>query len=215
MMKPNAPRLYSGRRIRRALAKCAAEIARIAAEYRLPCACMQAVVHQELSALDLFDLLADGAVALYWLRFSLHRRLRLPPPRHGKRDSSTGWAQVFAATAIRSIRFAQEKGITTWNALGLDHLPDPQSPADLGSIWKRLHRDRTFNLRLCALTLLTAAEEMNGSTDFLRFSPEEMKRAFTRYNASTRTVTPYGEDAYRLYLAYAGEEPAARASCSA
>ena len=40
---------------------------------------------------------------------------------------------------------------------------------------------------------------MNGHTDFARYTPEEIQRTFTRYNANVRYATPYGERAFRRF----------------
>ena len=69
-------------------------------------------------------------------------------------------------------------------------------------MWRRLQRDRRLNIRTATLNLISAAEEMNGHTDFSRYTPEEYERMFTRYNANTRTVTPYGKETYRYFLKY-------------
>ena len=191
-----APRLYGKWRIRRILARQESNMHRICAEYRLPCPCLMAVVEKELSEMDVLDRAADLAVLLYWAHYALFRH----PLPHGKRDSSTGYGQVFAATAIRAVRLAVEKGWDDCAALGLDHLPEAAAPDDLRRIWLRLHRNVDFNLRMAALTLLAAAEEVNGSADFSRFTPEQLMRAFSRYNANTHAVTSYGEAVYRLYL---------------
>ena len=37
---------------------------------------------------------------------------------------------------------------------------------------------------------------MNGRSDVLSFSPEEIKRTFTRYNADVRSITQYGEKTF-------------------
>ena len=65
----------------------------------------------------LLDLFADLAVGFYWLRYDL----RKAPPRltrgvFGKRDSSTGWAQIFAYVALRALREAEARGLTVPDA---------------------------------------------------------------------------------------------------
>ena len=40
----------------------------------------------------------------------------------------------------------------------------------------------------------------------LDFSPEEMKKVFSRYNANTRKITAYGEEVYNYYLCYGRRE---------
>ena len=194
-------RLYSKKRTARILRRCGGILAEIEHDYGVPAACMQAVLWQEIPQIDLWDLAADCAVGLYWARCRLRGRLfpaaPLPRPLLGKRDCSTGYAQVFAATAIASIRLAAKEGAASPEALGLPRLPTTD---DLGLVWRRLHRDRRFNLRCAALTLLAAAHEVTGRMRLAGCSPEEWERIFTRYNADTRSVTAYGRQAYRRYL---------------
>ena len=59
---------------------------------------------------------------------------------------------------------------------------------------------------LCALNLLFCAQQMTGRTDFSSFGENEMRLIFTRYNASTDHVTPYGEAVYGHYLRYRAAE---------
>ena len=92
--------------------------------------------------------------------------------------------------------------ITETLGLGKGQTFSPDSPADVCKIWMKLHRERSFNLACSALNLLFAAWEMNGRITFENFSPDELKRTFTRYNANVRQITPYGEVTYQYYLKY-------------
>ncbi|MBQ3955887.1 MAG: hypothetical protein II680_08355, partial [Clostridia bacterium] len=49
-------------------------------------------------------------------------------------------------------------------------------------------------------------EEMTGRYSFDGCTEAELKRILTRYNANVKSVTPYGEEAYRHYLRYASPE---------
>ena len=122
----------------------------------------------------------------------------------GKHDSSTGFAQIFAWVGINAIRFAAEKGLADPADLGFPdgRLPETRNWDDLCLVWRRLRRDRRYNMELGTLNLISAAQEMNGHTDFARYTPEETKRMFTRYNADVRHVTPYGEETYRYAAAW-------------
>ena len=190
-------RLYGRRKTEQILADCRDQIESLEARFGVPSAAMLAILRQELPQIDLMDLLADQAVLLHWSM----ARLLGHPPRRGKQDSSTGYAQVFAATAINSINFAADAGITDYKSLGLltDHRLSRENPADLRMIWLMLHRDRNFNLLCAALTLLSAAREMTGRIDFAGYTSEEWQLIFTRYNANTHQITPYGREAYRHY----------------
>ena len=208
-------RLYSVRKTKRIIDSCSPWIETVTARYGIPAACVKAVLRREIADIDLFDPVADTLVWFHWLFFDLHRRLyRLglvkseePRPRRGllgKKDSSTGYGQIFAFVAIKAANYALERGLEEEGPLGLapGERLSPDSDRDRERMWRRLGRDREYNIRMSTLNLISAGEEVNGHTDFGRYTPEEMKRMFTRYNADTRTITPYGEEVYRYYREY-------------
>ena len=201
-------KLYTRRHIDAVLEECGAYMEEVCRRYGLPAPCLRAVVRREMGETDLLDPVADGFVRFYWLRWRLRRAMRLKNARPllrfgplGKRDSSTGYGQIFAYVAINAANYGVDRGLTDYAALGLptDHKMSPKDPADLCFMWHRLHRDWRVNLALSALNLVSAAEEENGHTDFARYTPEEFQLAFTRYNANTRTITRYGRIVYDLY----------------
>ena len=199
-------KLYSPKAAERLLRRYAAWIGQTAARLGMPAACIRAILYRELTQIDLFDPLADLLVRFYWLRWRL-RGGRAPLLRLGllgKRDSSTGYGQIFACVAIRALRFGLERGLLTLPdpALPFDRPPDEGDDADLRRMWLLLYRDAKANILLSALNLLAAAEEMTGRRDLAALSAEELKLAFTRYNADTRRITPYGEAVYGHYLRY-------------
>ena len=164
------------------------------------------------------DPLADFAVKTYWVRYGLRKRLyqkgfvkRAEPRfRHGilgKKDSSTGYAQIFAYVAINAANFGADRGIATYNSLGIcsDHRLSGENSDDLYMMWSLLSKDRKANIALASLNLISAAEEMNGHIDFDRYSEEEIKRTFTRYNANVRYITKYSKETYGYYLGYSGQ----------
>ena len=205
-------RLYSAARAEKIIEEYTPWIDTVAERYSIPAACVKAVLRKEIVDIDLFDPLADTLVALNWLRYDLRRALRrggteTPVSRKGilgKLDSSTGYAQIFASTAIGAIHYALEHGLEGEEELGFSpgERPDGNSARDREKMWRRLQRDRRLNIQTAALNLISAAEEVNGHTDFSRYTPEEYERMFTRYNANTRTVTPYGKETYRYFLKY-------------
>ena len=203
-------KLYSPNRAERILRSLDDEIERICRTIHLPPAVLKAVLYKEITDIDLFDPLADAAVALNWWRVRLLNRMPVPESSRGKPgcfrkfDSSTGFGQIFARTAILAIKFAVSHGITTTESLGLgkDRTLSPDSPSDLQEIWTRLYRERDFNLICSALNLLYDGWEMTGRIVFESYNTEELKLTFTRYNANVRHITPYGEIAFQYYLKY-------------
>lgn len=186
---------YSKATVRKLLRRHEADIQEAATAYGIPKACIQAVLWQEMTGMDWLDPLADLAVACYWRFQPLWDRMHLP----AKRDSSTGYGQIFAATAIKDINYAHDAGI---RALPVSAPLDTQT--SMKAIWRRLHRDRRFNIQCVALCLLHAAAEMTGTTDFSALSPEELQLVFTRYNADTKKITPYGKETYGYYQTFQG-----------
>ncbi len=202
-------RLYSAKKTERILAGYGDWIETVSERYSIPSAMIKAVLRKEIADIDLLDPVADLLVRLYWLRRRLfgggaaRRRGIL-----GKRDSSTGYAQIFAYVAINAANYAMDRGLDDAAGLGLPEgrRPDRANEDDLCAMWYRLARDRRFNIRMAALNLVSAAEEMNGHTDFARFTPEEFQRTFTRYNANTDHITAYGREVYDCYLRYKEEK---------
>ena len=210
-------RLYSPAKAEKIVSRHAPELREMSRQYGIPAAYIMAVLRKEIAEIDIFDPLADLAVRFYWLRYTLRRGLKrlglvrraeplLRRGPFGKHDSSTGFGQIFAFVGINAINFALDRGLDTPEGLGVpkDRRLSPGDPEDLQAIWRRLLRDRRFNARLSILNLVSCGQEMNGGTDFARYSPEEVQRTLTRYNANVRTVTAYGRETYRYYLRYSG-----------
>ena len=205
-------RLYSADRAEKIIEEYTPWIETVAERYSIPAACMKAVLRKEIAEIDLFDPLADALVALNWFRYDLLRALKRSGPEKpvrqggilGKYDSSTGYAQICASTAIGAVNYALSHGLDGEEGLGLapGERPDRNSARDREKMWRRLQHDRRLNIQTATLNLVAAAEEVNGHTDFSRYTPEEYERMFTRYNANTRTVTPYGRETYRYFLKY-------------
>ena len=188
----------------------------LSSRYPIPAACVKAILFKELIEIDILDPVADWAVELYWARYELRRRLKrrglvksaeplLRRGVFGKRDSSTGYGQIFAYVAIHAINFALDHGLADSESLGIptDHRLRPDAPDDLCAIWRRLHTETAFNIECAALNLLVAAKEMTGRIDFSNYTEEELTLVFTRYNANVKHITDYGRETYRCYMYYA------------
>ena len=200
-------KLYSVKKTERILAEYDGWIETVAKRYAIPSAMIKAVLRKEIADIDLLDPVADLLVRLCYLRCRLFECGTVK--RRGilaKRDSSTGYAQIFAYVAINAVGYALDRGLDDAAGLGLpeDRRPDSANEDDLCAMWLRLKRDRKFNIQMGALNLISAADAMNGHTDFARYTPEEIQRAFTRYNARTDRITAYGKEVYGYYLRYGG-----------
>ncbi len=198
-------RLYSRRRAEQAIERETPFIRETAEKYGVPVSWIKGILLQEMTELNMIDPLADLAVQFYYFRYHLFGRVPKSKGAFlGKNDSSTGWGQIYAFCAIDSLNFAAERGIARYEDFGLnpDRRLDKAEPDDRWLIWKRLHRDRHFNIEMCALTLRSCAEERTGKQASPNFSPEEIKQTFTRYNGNVPHISNYAEQAYRFYQEY-------------
>jgi hypothetical protein len=189
-------RLYTIKRTRRIVDSLSPLISRVARDYHVPVPLLKAVMFRETKEIDLFDLIADFVVNIRPFGSLLNRT-----------DSSTGYMQIFGYVGIKAINFAEKNHITTMSKLGLDagHRLEPGNKDDVRMIWLRLHQDKEFNLRVAALNILAAADEVKGSRQLDTFSEEEIKRVFSRYNANTTKITAYGEEVYGYYQKYCSD----------
>ena len=156
-------KLYSMEKAKRIVSDQSDLIESICAPYRLPSACLKAILLMEIPEIDLTDLFADTIVWLNWLRYSLTHRYN--PERHTqnplrKFDSSTGYGQIFSRVAIEAILFARSRGIPV--DAGISGELSPVRPEDLRRVWLRLNHEPVFNLNCSALNLLHAAFQMTG-----------------------------------------------------
>ena len=182
-------RLYSPARASKILGRHAAWIQTVSQRYGIPQALIKAILFQEMTMIDLMDPLADLAV-----RTGIFK----------KKDSSTGYGQVFGRTGVIAVNYAVDHGLETYESLGVctDHRLDEENLQDVRLVWRLLNGNPEANIQICALNLLVAADEVVGRTDFESFSDEEYKLVCTRYNANRRQVTPYGERAFRRFRAF-------------
>ena len=193
--------LYSKKKVEQILSDNYDLIENICSSYHLPSAYLKAILLMELPTINLLDMTADAVVGLNWLRnsvshcFTMDRHTRDP---FQKFDSSTGYGQIFSQVAIEAILFARDQHIPLF--LGTKDELYPLNPEDLEQVWKRLRRDKVFNLSCAALNIIHAAYQMTGRIDFESYDETEKKMIFTRYNGTAKPISEYGEQAYRYYL---------------
>ena len=183
----------------------------ISVKYGIDPAAIKAVALKEMAEINLADLFADLLVRLNYLFYALGGRKKNGKQKKSvliKRDSSTGYCQIFARVALIALNYGCSKGMTTYRESGVEREEcslEPSSFDDVFYIWKRLHRDIRFNFNMALLNLISAGEETVGHTRFGDYTPDDMKRMFSRYNASTNRITRYGEETYRIYEELRGE----------
>ena len=187
-------RLYSDKRAREVIDSYGTWIATVSGRYGVPAAVIKAMLFQEMTLIDAMDPLADIAVSMGLA---------------GKKDSSTGYAQIFGYVGLKAANYAVDRGLATYDSLGIscDHRLDASNSDDVRLVWKLLNANPKANIEIATINLLVAAEEMVGRTDFENFDADQLKLVFTRYNANTHQVTPYGEQAYRHYESYCAGRP--------
>ena len=179
----------SPRRAEKILARYAPWIRELSGKYGVPPEVIRAILYKEMTDTDILDAAADLAV-----RTGLFR----------KKDSSTGYGQIFGRVGLNAVNFAADRGLTTYEALGLPagRRLEADILGDVRTVWRLLHKNPRANIEISTLNLLSAAEEMTGRIDFAGYSPEDLKLVLTRYNADVRHVTPYGEEVYAHVLRY-------------
>ena len=182
-------KLMSAKKAERVIGRYESWISAVSGRYLVPAAAIKAILFQEMTMIDAFDLVADLAVRVF--------------PRWRK-DSSTGYAQVFGYVGLNAVNFAVERGLATYGSLGFDanRVLDPADAGDVRAVWLKLHSSPMANIEIATLNLLVAADEMVGRLDFDTFTDEELKLVFTRYNANTKRITPYGEQVFGHYVRY-------------
>ena len=195
-------KLYSPKAAEQIIRRYKEAIERSAESFAVPAPFIRALLYTELVRIDVLDPLADLVV-----RINLRRGAASGTGLLRKRDSSTGYGQIYGYVAINAANFAADRGIAERASLALPERElDPDSAEDLWLVWNRLNRDPAFNIALSALNLICAADEVTGKTDFTSLTAEEIQRTYTRYNGTAKHITPYGEEAYRHYLRYAAQE---------
>ena len=198
--------LYSPKAAERIIGKYDRTIEAVSMRYALPAPLIRALLYTELVRIDIFDPAVDLLVRL---------NSALGTDFLRRRDSSTGYGQIFAFVAINAANFAAERGLASYAALGLpERRLDPSDAADLRLVWRRLNREPDFNIEMSSLNLISAADEVTGRIDFSSFTPEEIKRIYTRYNGTAPKITPYGEEAYSHYLRYAAAQAGIDKPCA-
>ena len=176
-------------------------ICEIAGQLCIPAEWILGIMEHEMAMMNVLDVIADRLVILYWRGWHLQNRLHVHHnpewKRHGmiRNDSSTGYGQIFARTAMEALNFARRNQIY-----------DPQrtfssdNPEDMWYVWNRLRTDRRFNVLVCGLCLIHAGTGINETRPTQAYTPDEVRKMFSRYNAKTATITEYGKEVYRISM---------------
>lgn len=148
----------------------------LARSLRMRKALIQAPVLWELRKLNPLDFIADAAV------------------KAGERDDcSTGWGQIFAATAIKARNYCIGEGII--NGEGMDY----NSSADLRKVWYQLHDDQEYNVRTVAYVLLWNSELLGIDRPDLSGNVHVTEAVLGQYNGTGPDAEQYGRELMGLY----------------
>jgi hypothetical protein len=148
----------------------------LARTLRMRKALIQAPVLWELRKLNPLDFASDAAV------------------KAGQMDDcSTGWGQIFAATAIKARNYCIGEGII--NGEGLDYT----SKTDLRNVWDKLHNDEEYNVRTVAYVLLWNSEVLGIDRPDLSGDIHVTEAVLAQYNGTGPDAEQYGRELMGLY----------------
>ncbi|EOO95428.1 glycoside hydrolase domain-containing protein, partial [Bacillus cereus] len=185
--------------------------------YSMRKAMIQAVLFRELFCYGVDDPIADTAVQIYftykddyekWDKLPDSVKAVTPPPIAlpvMKEDSSTGFGQIFAFTAIDSINYAVNIKLIS------EKIYDTSNWKDMKYIWYKLKDDEEFNLKTGPLVLIRAANLVGLNNNYYDYDENQIKKALARYNGPGDKAVEYGKAAYKLYLAFERYNQPARA----
>ncbi|RSM37925.1 DUF1906 domain-containing protein [Amycolatopsis balhimycina DSM 5908] len=154
-------------------------ITSLARTLRMRKALIQCPLLWEIRKLNIADPPADDAV-----------RLGL------KDDSSTGLAQIFAATAIRARNHCIRQGIIGGTIM------DFGNDDDRLSVWHKLNEDNIYNISTVPLVLIEGAADVGLRRPDVFFTEDETRRTLARYNGTGDAAENYGRQLLGLYRVF-------------
>ena len=174
----------------------------ISNKYLIPKASIQTILLRELRCYDVRDDLADSFVVqqfsyLYlvekyneseWYQQLIMGYPSVPIPY--REDSSVGYGQIFARTAINALNW--------YNNSTYDY--DDWHTREY--IWNKLRDDNDFNIEMVALILIWGANEKGLNNNYWKYTESEMKQMLSRYNGTNSAANEYGEETYHCYLIF-------------
>ncbi|GKS12896.1 hypothetical protein YDYSY3_38960 [Paenibacillus chitinolyticus] len=183
-------------------------ITQLSQTYSMRKAMIQAVLFRELCFEGAEDVVMDSLVASYysykhsyedWENLPLVIKAITPPPTFpigAQEDCSTGHAQIFAKTAINSNNYAVQERIISGQTFNVNDWKD------MGYVWNKLHTDQVYNISVCPLVLLLAAEQVQVNRVFYQYDIPKVKKVIARYNGTGDQAIQYGEETYQYYTIF-------------
>lgn len=178
-------------------------ITEICNKYLLPKAAVQSILLRELRCYDVRDDIADSLVAqqfaylylveLYnnssWYQQLIMGYPDMPVPY--REDSSVGYGQILAKTAIKALNWYYESenyNYTDWH--------------DREYIWYKLKDENEFNIEMVALVLMWGAHEEHLTNDYWNYSDNYIIKMLSRYNGHGSGASRYGKETYNCYYIF-------------
>ena len=174
----------------------------ISNKYLIPKASIQTILLRELRCYDVLDDIADSFVVqqfAYWYLVDVYRESEwyqqlimgypsMPIPY--KEDSSVGYGQIFARTAINALNWYNNStyDYNDWHTREY--------------IWNKLRNDNDFNIEMVALILIWGANEKGLNNDYWKYTEREIKQMLSRYNGVNSDAIQYGEETYNCYTIF-------------
>ena len=141
-------------------------------KYSVPKEMIQTILFWEISVLGLQDIAVD-----------LLRIAKIVS------DSSTGFGQAYAKTAINAIN--------SWNN---EMIYDPKNEKDLQKVWAKLATNDSFSIEMIANILWMEANSRN--IDISKATSDEIQKVFAAYNGSGDNAAAYGEAKMDYFYAF-------------
>ena len=150
-------------------------------DFEMPKAFVQALLMRELWCVNATDTAADLLVS-----------------SGINEDSSTGYGQIFASTAIQALNFVNSIGMTT----GMASM-DVSNPEDIKQMWNNLHNDQYFNIKMVYYEVLNCTNKTCQPNRLLwEYTESQIKAVLSRYNGTGDAAKQYGDEVYQYYLIF-------------
>lgn len=177
-------------------------ITEISNKYLIPKTAIQTVLLRELRCYDVRDDIADtfviqqfyylNQVEIYenseWYQQLIMGYPKMPIPY--REDSSVGYGQIFASTAINASNWYKNTNYdySDWH--------------DREYMWNQLRENNNFNIEMIAMVLIWGANDKGLKKEYWKYSEDEMKEMFARYNGTNSDAKKYGDEVYNCYLIF-------------
>ena len=179
-------------------------ITQLSNEYFIPKAAIQSILLRELRCYDIRDDIADSLVMqqftyqylvdVYnnseWWQQLLMGYPDIPIPY--REDSSVGYGQIFANTAINANNWAVNTGVFEGEIYNYDIWTEREY------IWTKLKDDNEYNIEMISLILMYGVSDRGFGDKYWKYDEAQMKKMLSIYNGDD----DYGAEVYNCYLIF-------------